>query len=353
MRGQERTWVREPIAFVTGRNPLGAMGGGSSYVRAHARAASAAGFEPHVFCIGDREKVEEADFGYVHSRRAPVPTRKGTSLLSEWLGSFVLSPYMAIAYVRTLADGVEAFLRGGRAPHRVHGFSTWGCVGVEVKRRMRDRAVFALTSLYTTAEHEIRAKIRGARSSGLGAAAAMARLELCWVRAAGGRSEGRAYRGSDVVLVNYESVRRLFEERWGSRLEVRKIPYTIESAFLAADRRSPVPREIETLEPREAPLIVCVSRHDPRKGIDRLLHALAAVKESGFPFRAVLVGGGPLIEPNRRLASRLGLGGETVMTGWVASPQPYLQRADIFVLPSIQEGSGSISLLEALKEGLP
>jgi glycosyltransferase involved in cell wall biosynthesis len=40
-------------------------------------------------------------------------------------------------------------------------------------------------------------------------------------------------------------------------------------------------------------------------------------------------------------------------TGWVADPYPYLRRADVFVLPSLQEGGGSISLLEALQAGVP
>ncbi|MGH9442565.1 MAG: glycosyltransferase family 4 protein, partial [Thermoanaerobaculia bacterium] len=171
------------------------------------------------------------------------------------------------------------------------------------------------------------------------------------VRCVLGRYERRAYHDSDVVLVNYDSVRRLFDEKWGPRA-VRKIPYTSDSAF-SPEVPGGVPPAIEALEPREAPLIVSVSRHDPRKGVDRLLHALADLKKAGVPFRAALVSGGPLLEKHRRLAFRLGLGSESVMTGWVPSPQPYLRQASIFVLPSLQEGSGSLSLLEALSEGLP
>ena len=42
----------------------------------------------------------------------------------------------------------------------------------------------------------------------------------------------------------------------------------------------------------------------------------------------------------------------TKLTGWVADPYPYLRCADVFVLPSLQEGGGSISLLEALQAGV-
>ncbi|MGH9768862.1 MAG: glycosyltransferase, partial [Blastocatellia bacterium] len=39
--------------------------------------------------------------------------------------------------------------------------------------------------------------------------------------------------------------------------------------------------------------------------------------------------------------------------GWVPDPFAYLRHADLFVLPSLQEGSGSLSLIEALQAGLP
>ena len=41
------------------------------------------------------------------------------------------------------------------------------------------------------------------------------------------------------------------------------------------------------------------------------------------------------------------------LAGAVPDPIPYLRRADVFVLPSLQEGSGSLSLIEAAQAGLP
>jgi glycosyltransferase involved in cell wall biosynthesis len=70
-------------------------------------------------------------------------------------------------------------------------------------------------------------------------------------------------------------------------------------------------------------------------------------------FRACLVGHGPLLEPHRRLARQLRLDDIVAITGWVFDPFAYLRHADVFVLPSFQEGSGSLSLIEALQAGLP
>jgi glycosyltransferase involved in cell wall biosynthesis len=96
-------------------------------------------------------------------------------------------------------------------------------------------------------------------------------------------------------------------------------------------------------------LITSVSRHDARKGVDALIRALARLRAVGLKFRACLIGGGELLNSHRRLAGNLGLGAETMITGFVRDSYSYLRHADIFALPSLQEGSGSVSLLEALQ----
>jgi glycosyltransferase involved in cell wall biosynthesis len=99
-------------------------------------------------------------------------------------------------------------------------------------------------------------------------------------------------------------------------------------------------------------MIVAISRHDARKGVDILLHALARLRQQGVQFRACLVGGGSLLVLHRRLAVRLRLDDVTTVVGPVPDSYPYLADADVFVLPSLEEGSGSLSLLEALQAGV-
>jgi glycosyltransferase involved in cell wall biosynthesis len=97
--------------------------------------------------------------------------------------------------------------------------------------------------------------------------------------------------------------------------------------------------------------VLAVSRHDPRKGIDVLLLALAELAASGVEFRACLVGPGRLLDAHRRLAAELGLDEQVVITGRAEDVRPYYDCADIFVLPSVAEASGSVSVLEALRAG--
>ena len=111
------------------------------------------------------------------------------------------------------------------------------------------------------------------------------------------------------------------------------------------------PEPLGQLEPRDAPLIVCVSRHDARKGVDVLLEALGGLRRAGVGFRACLLGRGELIDAHRRLARRLGLERSVAITGQVPDLAPYLLRADVYVLPSLSESSGSVALLEAMQAG--
>jgi glycosyltransferase involved in cell wall biosynthesis len=69
-------------------------------------------------------------------------------------------------------------------------------------------------------------------------------------------------------------------------------------------------------------------------------------------FRACLVGGGERLEAHRRLARDLGLADRVALPGQVPNAFAYLARALVFVLPTLEEGSGSIALIEALQAGL-
>ena len=96
---------------------------------------------------------------------------------------------------------------------------------------------------------------------------------------------------------------------------------------------------------------MAVSRHDARKGLDVLIHALAGLRDAGVGFRACLVGTGVLLHAHRGLVERLRLGDRVALPGRVPEVMPYLRHSDIYVLPSTEEGSGSVATLEALQAG--
>jgi glycosyltransferase involved in cell wall biosynthesis len=109
---------------------------------------------------------------------------------------------------------------------------------------------------------------------------------------------------------------------------------------------------------RDLPLLLFMSRIEPKKGLDLLIPALERLLEEGLDFHFVLAGANPQ-EPNyenaireKILASRLAK--NTTITGFVSGEMKLglLQDADLFVLPSYYENFG-IAVAEAMVVGTP
>jgi glycosyltransferase involved in cell wall biosynthesis len=266
---------------------------------------------------------------------------------------------MVPAHVEPLVRAVERFAREERLNRALlHGFGLWGGIAVAAARRLTRQGVqaTAVVSAYSTYAYEARAKVDGLDPTAGLADHVRFRMLYLWGRLVVDRYERQGYTGAARVLVNYDSIARLLEDAYRVGARCRKIPYSSESAFLdtAAPATPTPPRDgLPAGEPGSAPLVVAVSRHDPRKGVNVLIRALARLRAGAIPFRACLVGGGPLLDENRRLVTRLGLDAHVSVTGFVPDPRAYLRLADVFVLPSLRESSGSVSLIEALHAGLP
>jgi glycosyltransferase involved in cell wall biosynthesis len=101
--------------------------------------------------------------------------------------------------------------------------------------------------------------------------------------------------------------------------------------------------------------IVCVARQYPRKHIADLLRALPIVRKAVPQAHVLIVGDGPEHAALRRLAAELGLGTAVAFLGSLPEDQQVARcyrQADVFCLPSVQEGFG-IVFLEAMAAGLP
>lgn len=335
--------------YVAGKDPLEERGGHSTYVRAHARAAIRAGFEPHLFCASYNNGQVQTDYGVVHRVLSPLrflPQRSGTAFRT----------HTVVWHAPLIARRVTQFLASRPGPHLVHGFGVWGSAAVAAACRLGRQGVSAvpIVSAYTLIDHEVVAKLRGHRRIHGAISRLQTAVELAWMRHSVVHHERRAYCDARLVGINYDSVRWLLQSRLGNGIAFRRMAYAPETAF---DHQSPgkapvVPDAVAALAPSGAPLIVSVSRHDARKGVDVFLRALAQLLAAGVRFRACLVGGGPLLAAHRALATSLGLNGTVAVTGLVPDAYTYIRCADVFALPSLEEGSGSLSLLEALQAGV-
>lgn len=103
------------------------------------------------------------------------------------------------------------------------------------------------------------------------------------------------------------------------------------------------------------PTVLTVARQYPRKNTRTLLMAMPAVRRAVPGACLRVVGDGPELPALKRLAGRLGLGNAVRFLGALpdaARVRAEYGRAQVFCLPSLQEGFG-IVYLEAMAAGLP
>ena len=156
----------------------------------------------------------------------------------------------------------------------------------------------------------------------------------------------RIWQEAAVVTTISAAHARLAQATWPS-LPITVIPNGVDTdAFRLPDRPRVPGRRLN---------ILCVGRLIERKGQHHLLRAFAQLRATcAVPMRLTLVGAGDAEAGLRRQAAELNLGADVTFAGAVAHadmPGAY-QQADIFVLPSQNEGM-SVAILEAMASGLP
>jgi glycosyltransferase involved in cell wall biosynthesis len=102
----------------------------------------------------------------------------------------------------------------------------------------------------------------------------------------------------------------------------------------------------------DAPLVVYTGRLHEMKGLDHLLSAWPAVLARHPGARLWLVGEGPFRPRLIEQIENLGLSTSVLLAGLYDDVEDFLLAADVFVLPSLEEGM-SLALLEAMAAGLP
>ncbi len=94
--------------------------------------------------------------------------------------------------------------------------------------------------------------------------------------------------------------------------------------------------------PANAPLLVTVARLAPEKGHQYLFEALQVLADRNLRPYLLLLGDGPRRKELEALATKLGLKEHVIFAGVLPHDEmmPLVQSADLFVLPSLQEGFG-------------
>lgn len=170
-----------------------------------------------------------------------------------------------------------------------------------------------------------------------------------WLLWALSRLERRNARRAPLVLTTSDYCRRAIRRHYGLPSDrIRLVPEGID-----------LPRwcRLAAAEPHasDGATVLCVARQYRRKHVADLLRAMPLVRRAVPSARAVIVGDGPEHANLRRLHRELGLDDAVRLLGEIPDDDAVARlyrHADVFCLPSVQEGFG-IVFLEAMASGLP
>ncbi|MCS7313929.1 MAG: glycosyltransferase family 4 protein [Bryobacterales bacterium] len=178
------------------------------------------------------------------------------------------------------------------------------------------------------------------------------RFERGWTRASmalQAACESLHVRRADLVVTTSRYAASRIRALYGLESEPAVVPELIDlEEWRSLLARQQVPRDESRFT------VLAVGRFYPRKRLSVLLQAAGLLRERIPGFRLRIVGGGPEERRLRRLARQLGLEGSVRWLGNVSQEQLAREynRADVFCLPSVQEGFG-IVFLEAMAAGKP
>ncbi len=161
-----------------------------------------------------------------------------------------------------------------------------------------------------------------------------------------GELQFRCAAAADVVTVS-EYNRRWLAERHGIPSErVHVVHCGIDPSFFGLNG--------EHAAEASEPLVVCVARLQPIKGLEFLVEACASLKRRGYRFRCAILGEGPERPALERRIAEQQLGGVVELMGQQSQEvvRQSLWKAVLFVLPSRSEAL-SVSTMEAMACGVP
>ncbi len=162
-----------------------------------------------------------------------------------------------------------------------------------------------------------------------------------------------ARRADAIIAVSRHTKRDLVEQYRVPDEKVHVIYEGIDESFKPAPQSEQ--HRVRMQYSPDAPYLLMVGTLEPRKNHAAAFRALAALRQSGYPHRLLIVGGdGWLFSPVRQLPATLGLDNQVSFLGYVSHADllALYSAADCFLAPSLYEGFG-FPVLEAMACGAP
>lgn len=151
------------------------------------------------------------------------------------------------------------------------------------------------------------------------------------------------YNTVDCLLTNSEQIQQHLYQLYPNRYII-SIPNILE---LPAEAW--IQKQKDNVDEK---LIVCVGRFAPEKGHRYLIEALGLLNQKDVKWRCTFLGQGELESELRALSAEHNLSDKVVFPGFCEDVYSELLKSDVFVLPSLHEGSPN-ALIEAMGIGMP
>ncbi|HEY4601344.1 MAG TPA: glycosyltransferase [Cerasibacillus sp.] len=167
---------------------------------------------------------------------------------------------------------------------------------------------------------------------------------------------GRLYRFAAKVIALSNGVKDNIVQRYKinqKKIEVIYNPVDIQN-IQERIQAGTIKQEHRAIFQEEAKVVITAGRLVHDKDHKTLLKAFAKLKEkmTTNKLKLVILGEGKLQEELEQLAQKLSINDEVYFMGFQENPYIYFNKADLFVLSSINEGFGHV-LAEALAVGTP
>lgn len=156
---------------------------------------------------------------------------------------------------------------------------------------------------------------------------------------------GASYYSRNGVKLTYTGVSRAVSDQWAAYLEYPVLANHNPLLLPVGN-----PRENKKQGERVELNFVSVARVTKTKNLIFALRVIRAIRDLGIRCTYTIVGDGPARPDLEKKIDILGLSDEVQLVGYRADVIPYLDQADIFLLPSEEEGF-CMAALEAMARG--
>lgn len=328
------------IFILTGKHPRKYAGGRESYAITLASIFHRLRYRVTIWCNDNNTVTYPAPFGAISTIGSGVFRIPVINTVP-----MIVLPIIAFFNAREICQSIIRRKLPTSDPIIIWGMGPWTLTAVLLRRMIPNRCII-IADYCTTMAHELHGMRAGIslRWYPIVFVAGVSLFRLCFAPLFH-LIERFILTTSDAVVVQYRSSARILRHEFGlSRSRLHHLPFPSVPQILAGNNR--------LLPPLPSPVIALVSRQDARKGIPYLLDALVLLNKENVSFTAVIAGDGPLLAYHRSYAERLGLQ-TVVFPGAIGNPTRLLTLATLYVFPSLEEGGSALSLLEAMRYGIP